>query len=128
MSALTNTYKRRHIMANYNGKDRSFVQYSKINIAKESLPEDAYDKFSIGIFGEEQKEIIITFYTFAGIPSVKLEAVCKSWAFLHECQDILEAIGRVDTGNFTPDDARDLLLGLGIKDITEGLNSISESV
>lgn len=114
-------------MAKYNGKDRSFVQYSKINIAKESLPENAYDKFSIGIFGEEQKEIFISFYTFAGIPSVKLEASCNSWAFLYESQDILEAIARVDIGNFMPDDAHNLLVGLGIKDITEELNSISES-
>jgi hypothetical protein len=119
--------RRNFFMDNYNGKDRSFVQFSKINIAQESLQENAYDKFSIGVFGEEQTEIFIIFYTFAGIPSVKLEASCKSWTFLYECQDILEAISRVDTNNFKPEDAHNLLLGLGIKDITDQLNNISKS-
>lgn len=106
---------------------RAFVQYSKIDVASNSLPENSYEKFSIGIFEEQQVQFSIIFYTFAGIPSVKLEAACNSWSFLYECQDILEALSRVDTENFKPEDAYHMLIGLGIRDITDKVDSISNS-
>lgn len=114
-------------MIEYTGKERAFVRYSKVEIVNESLTEDTYEKFSIGIFGEDQqKQIFIIFYTFAGIPSMKLEANCASLDFLYECQDILLELSRVDKGNFKPDDLSRILLNLGIKDITHELNMMSK--
>lgn len=114
-------------MSNNKSTERAFVQYSKIDVASNSLPENSYEKFSVGIFEEQQKQFSIIFYTFAGIPSVKLEATCNSWSFLYECQDILEALSRVDAENFKPDDAYHMLIGLGIRDITAKVDNISNS-
>jgi hypothetical protein len=114
-------------MGTYTGKERAFVQYSKLDIVSNSLPENTYDKFSIGIFGREQEQIFIVFFRMAGIPSVKLEVCCSSWDFLYDCQDILEKFSRVDCENFKPEDLHTMLTSLGIRDITENLNKVPET-
>lgn len=112
-------------MENYNLSERAFVQYGKVEIINNSLPENAYEKFSIGVFKEEQqKQFFIIFYTFAGIPSMKLEASCDSLDLLYESQDILKELSTVDKGTFKPDDLYHILLGLGLKDVTSNLNNV----
>jgi hypothetical protein len=110
---------------NVNQSERAFFQHTKVDVVKNSLPEDAYEKFTIGSYKQDpQKEFYIIFYTFAGIPSMKLEAVCGSLDFLYECQDLLKELASVDKGNFKPDDLNHMLIGLGIKDIANELNNI----
>lgn len=112
-------------MRNFNRDDRSFVQYSKINVVNNSLPENAYEKFSIGLFRtDEQKQFCIVFYTFCGIPSMKLEAECNSLDFLYECQDVLKELSKIDMDTFKPEDLYRILLNLGIKDTSENVNKL----
>jgi hypothetical protein len=113
-------------MGAYEGRERAFVQYSKLEIIKESLPENTFEKFSIGLFGSEQEQFFITFFNATGMPSVKLEVCSSSWDFLYQCQDILFELSKVDKINFKPEDLYFMLLGMGIKDITNGLNKVSK--
>lgn len=113
-------------MNEYTRRERAFVQYSKLEIVDESIHEDTFEKFSIGVFGEEQEQIFIVFYTLAGVSSVKLEAEAPSWDFLYECQDILEKLSRVDKHNIKPEDIYTMLVNLGIKDVTNQLNDVGK--
>lgn len=111
----------------YNGKERVFVRYSRVNVVEDSLPEGTYEKFSVGVFGGHQKQFFIIFDTMAGLPSIRLEACSSSWDFLYECQDILERLSNIGKDNLKPDDIYYTLMNLGIRDITSNINTLSKT-
>lgn len=110
-------------MKDHTGCVRGFYHLSKAWYGKSSLAgTDIIDEIHIGMYEPDNGttgEFSIKWRMLAGECTPKLEAFNDSWDALQQFTDLLEEMAEHDDENISPDAFADMLITLGIKDLTQ---------
>jgi len=101
---------------------RKFVHLSKAWYAGSALSHAEYtDEINMGKYWDDGStigEITLRWYNVGVHNCPKLEAFEDSWKALKEFQDLIDKLSEIDGTNPSPETICNLLLSLGIEDVT----------
>lgn len=110
-------------MKDHSECERQFIQLSMAWYADANLPRgEKVEIITVGFYhpdGGTTGEFQISWRELGGRVVPKLEAFDDSWNALYNFSDLIKKMSDVDDDNISPEEFCKMLIGLGIKDVTQ---------